>query len=141
MTAPLLLDRDALLALMGASFPQAARAGFVVDAVDADGVSLSWDCGEPQLRPGGTVSGPTLFTLADMGAWLAILSRVGPETLAVTTGLEIHFLRKALPGVVACRARLLKLGKRLAVVSAELSQGDELVAVATVTYARPSTPG
>lgn len=132
------MDAEALWAFLEEQFPQAVRQGFRIDAADASGVTLSWACGEDQLRPGGTVSGPTLMTLADTGAYLVVLSQIGPVALAVTTGLEIHFLRKAEPGLVVARSRAHKVGRKLAVIGVEITQGDELVGVATVTYAIPS---
>lgn len=95
--------------------------------------------GERHLRPGGTVSGPTLFTLADLAAYAVILAHIGPVALAVTTNLSINFLRKPELGPVDAVARLLKLGKRLAVVEILITAGgdNELVAHATATYSIP----
>ena len=71
---------------------------------------------ESMLRPGGTISGPTLMALADCAMYVVLLSAIGPVGLAVTTNLSINFLRKGQPGQdVLAAARLLKLGKRLAV--------------------------
>src|ERR687884_137197 len=67
------------------------------------------------LRPGGTVSGPVLMTLADVAIYVAILASIGWVPLAVTTNLNINFLRKPAPGDLMAECRLLKLGKRLAV--------------------------
>ena len=70
---------------------------------------------ESMLRPGGTISGPTLMALADFAMYMVLLSAIGPVGLAVTTNLSINFLRKGQPGQdVLAAARLLKLGKRLA---------------------------
>lgn len=92
------------------------------------------------LRPGGTLSGPTLMALADTTVYLLVLAHVGRAALAVTSDLSIHFLRK--PGAVdlIAEARLLKLGKKLAVGDVLIySDGDpEPVAHATVGYALPS---
>lgn len=91
-------------------------------------------------RPGGTLSGPTMMMLADTAAWMAILSQIGPVLLAVTTSLHIDFLRKPSLLDVMARARILKLGRKLAVVDVEIfSRGHtDLVAKAQVTYAIPS---
>ncbi|MGH6761452.1 MAG: PaaI family thioesterase [Phyllobacterium sp.] len=101
--------------------------------------SMRLDPGDRHLRPGGTVSGPTLFTLADLAAYAVILAHIGPVALAVTTNLNINFLRKPGLGSVDATARLLKLGKRLAVVEILMTQGGEgdLVAHATATYSIP----
>jgi uncharacterized protein (TIGR00369 family) len=91
------------------------------------------------LRPGGTVSGPTLMMLADASSYALILANLGPVALAVTSSLHINFLHKPQPGDVVATARLLKLGRKLAVCDVTLASGDEpLVAQASVTYAIPS---
>lgn len=94
---------------------------------------------ERHLRPGDTVSGPCLFTLADIGGYACVLAHVGREALAVTTNLNITFMRKAGPGAVEGRTRLLKLGKSLAMFDIELVAGEDhaVVAHATGTYALP----
>ncbi|MFB2553874.1 PaaI family thioesterase [Ensifer soli] len=91
------------------------------------------------LRPGGTVSGPALFTLADVCAYATLIAHIGPVALAVTTNLNISFLRKPALGPLDCRCRILKLGRRLAVLTAEIAApGDQnLVAHATATYSIP----
>ena len=91
------------------------------------------------LRPGGTISGPTIFALADVALYVAILAQIGEVELAVTTNLAINFLRKAGPGDLIGEARLLKLGKRLAVgeIAIFSSSAAEMVAHATGTYSIP----
>ena len=93
--------------------------------------------GEMHLRPGNTVSGPTLMTLADTAAYFCILSLIGPVALTVTTNLHIDFFRKPELGRIEAEARMLKLGKRLAVTAVELFADDALVANASVTYSIP----
>ncbi|MDP3546117.1 MAG: PaaI family thioesterase, partial [Phreatobacter sp.] len=93
-----------------------------------------------QLLPGGTISGPTMMTLADTGLYVAILASIGPVALAVTTNLNINFLRKPDQRDLLAECRLVKLGKRLAVGEVSIwSEGDEeeLVAHATGTYSIP----
>ena len=91
------------------------------------------------LRPGGTIGGPILMGLADLALYAAVMSAVGRMELAVTTSLTINFLRKPAAADVIAEARLLKLGKRLAVGEVELySAGDpEMVAHVTATYSIP----
>jgi uncharacterized protein (TIGR00369 family) len=91
------------------------------------------------LRPGGTISGPAMFTLADVAFYMVVLAHRGPVALAVTTNLNINFLRKPEPGDLLAEARLLKLGKRLAVgeVLITAATGGDLVAYATGTYSIP----
>lgn len=93
------------------------------------------------LRPGGTLSGPSMFTLADLAFYVAVLGALGPVALAVTTNLNINFLRKPLPAPLIADCRMLKLGKRLAVGEVTLrSEGvDEPVAHVTGTYSIPPT--
>lgn len=90
------------------------------------------------VRPGGTVSGPSLFMLCDVAAYMAILAHIGPVGLTVTTNLNINFMHKAAPGWVDCTARLLKLGSRLAVTEMSMADHDgRLTAHATATYSIP----
>jgi uncharacterized protein (TIGR00369 family) len=92
------------------------------------------------LRPGGTVSGPVLMAVADAAMYAALLGQIGPVALAVTTNLNINFLRKPSPDTdVVAEARVLKLGERLAVgeVTIWSDGGEEPVAHATLTYSIP----
>jgi len=91
------------------------------------------------LRPGGTISGPVLMAAADLALYGAVLSLIGPVELAVTTNLNINFLRRPHPGDVIAEARILKLGKRLAVgeVGLYLDGEEDLVAHVTATYSIP----
>ena len=92
-----------------------------------------------RLRPGGTISGPTVFLLADLAIYAVTLSLIGLEPLTVTTDMTIHFLRKPAPAALICTAKVLKSGKRLVVASAEVaSEGSsEPVAHVVGTYAIP----
>jgi uncharacterized protein (TIGR00369 family) len=90
-------------------------------------------------RPIDTVSGPAMMTLADVAVWAAVLSMIGPQEMAVTTNLTMNFLRKAGAVELIAEARVMKMGRRLAVAACELiaAPTDELVAHATATYAIP----
>ncbi len=92
------------------------------------------------LRPGGTISGPSMFALADLSLYIAVLAQIGPVALAVTTNLSINFLRKPEPRDLIGECRLLKLGRRLAVgeVSLFADGSPDLVAHATGTYSIPA---
>jgi len=92
------------------------------------------------LRPGGTISGPSIMALADFTVYLAVLSAVGWVPLAVTTNFNINFLRKPAPGDLLAEARLIKLGKRLAVgeIAIRSDRVEDLVAHATATYSIPA---
>lgn len=133
------MDREALTAFLARDFGQVAEE-LVVERADAAGVTLRLRVGERHLRPGGTVSGPSMFGLADVALYLAILSRLGPVALAVTTNASMDFMRKPAAGRdVRAEARLLKLGRVLAVGDALLfSDGSaEPVARASMTYSIP----
>jgi len=127
-----------LRAFMKREFPQLGDAFELVSLAEGS-ATMRLHADEQHLRPGGTVSGPSLFALADVAAYAAILAHIGPVALAVTTNLNINFLRKPSPGTVEAVARLLKLGKRLAVLDISLTDGadGELVAHATATYSIP----
>ncbi|CTQ34317.1 PaaI family thioesterase [Jannaschia rubra] len=133
------MDAPALTAFLAREFPQVCD-DFRVDRVDMQGVSVTLRVADRHLRPGGTVSGPSMFALADVAVYLAILSRVGPVALAVTTNCSIDFMRKPAAGAdLRCDVRLLKLGRMLAVGDGLLwSEGvDQPVARASLTYSIP----
>ncbi len=133
------MDRDALQAFLGDAFPQVA-ADFTVEEVRPMEVRVRLHVSERNLRPGGTISGPAMFALADVSVYLAILAMIGPEALSVTTNCSIDFMRKPAAGTdLFCEARLLKLGRVLAVGDAMiLSEGMAApVARASLTYSIP----
>ena len=129
-----------LTAFLQAEFPQNRC---TLEELDEDGsVVVAHTVGERELRPGGTVSGPVMMTLADVALYIAILARIGIVPLAVTTNLSINFLRKPRADRrLVARCRLMKLGRTLAVGEVWIySEGeDEPVAHATGTYAIPQT--
>src|SRR5436853_7652407 len=94
---------------------------------------------EQSLRPGGTISGPTMMALTDFAMYVAVLASIGPVPLAVTTNLNINFLRRPTPRDLIAETHLIKLGKRLAVGEVEIycDGEDEMVAHATSTYSIP----
>jgi uncharacterized protein (TIGR00369 family) len=135
----LVMDGPALQAFLQRDFGQVAE-DFAVERVDEAGLTLRLRVAERHLRPGGTVSGPSMFALADVAMYLAILSRIGPVALAVTTNCSVDFMRKPAAGAdMLAQARILKLGRRLAVGDVLLySQGlTDPVARAGLTYAIP----
>ena len=140
--APLepVMDAAALDGFLRAEFPQMFRDGdvFVIEAVGPGAARVRFEPTEHHLRPGGTVSGPSLFTLADVGAYIVTLAHVGPVALAVTTSLTINFLHRPRPGPLRCDARILKRGKRLVVTDVAIADARAtLVAHATATYSVP----
>ena len=135
----LAMDRAALQAFLTAEFPQVADM-FRVEEVGDSLLRVRLIVSDEHLRPGGTVSGPTMFSLADVGVYLAILARIGPKALAVTTNCSIDFMRKPAAGVdLLCDTVLLKLGRVLAVGDCRIySEGDDRpVARASLTYSIP----
>jgi uncharacterized protein (TIGR00369 family) len=114
--------------------------GYDVEHVEQDRIRLRQSVETLMLRPGGTVSGPTLMALADAAAYALVLAHIGPVALAVTSSLTISFLNRPEPVDVVAEAEFLKLGRKLAVVDVRLySEGaDHAIAQATVTYAIPS---
>ncbi len=136
MSEPL-LDAAQLQGILAAAFPGAEIP--LVEEVRSEGVTLALPVGPHHVRPGGTLAGPAMMMLADTAAWCAVMARVGPVVLAVTTSLHIDFLRRPALDDVIARTRMLKLGRRLAVVAVEITTRatGELVAHAQVTYSLP----
>ncbi|MEO0391135.1 MAG: PaaI family thioesterase [Pseudomonadota bacterium] len=135
----LVMDAAALNAFLDSAFPEVADS-FAVEAVSEAETVLRLRVGPQHLRPGGTVSGPSMFGLADVTAYLATLAQIGPRALAVTTNCSIDFMRKPAAGVdLIGRGRVLKLGKTLSVSDVLVySEGMEApVARASLTYAIP----
>lgn len=135
----LAMGREALNEFLDRAFPQIA--GQVrVESLDETGLTARLKVDDRHLRPGGTVSGPSMFALADVAIYLAILARIGEVALAVTTNASIDFMRKPEAGrdlVADCR--ILKLGRMLAVGEVLIrSDGiEEPVARCSMTYAIP----
>ena len=126
-----------------AEFPQSFGSGDTrIEKANGETCLLRQRYSDQMLRPGGTISGPTLMALADCAMYVVLLSAIGPVALAVTTNLNINFLRRGVPGHdVLAEARLLKLGKRLAVGEVTLSSGasPDPIAHVTLTYSIPNT--
>lgn len=121
------------------TFPQ-VKDDFVVERLTPEGIVLRLKISDKHLRPGGTVSGPSMFGLADVAFYFALMSRIGPEALAVTTNVSIDFLRKPMPDAdLLGEARILKIGRQLAAGDVLIrSEGqDEVVARAGLTFSIP----
>lgn len=119
-------------------FPQVCD-DFFIEELSQDEITVRLKVSEKHLRPGGTVSGPSMFGLADVCFYLVILANIGPKALTVTTNCSIDFMRKPEANDIIAKARLLKLGKSLAVGDVLLfSEGmKKPVAHANVTYSIP----
>lgn len=129
--------------LVAQHFPQLAAAGTFIDIEDlgAGTARLRLRSDPRILRPGGTVSGPAMFTLADVGIYVAILGLKGHDALqAVTSNLSISFLSRPQPRDLIAQVQLLKVGRRLAFGEVAIySDGfPDMVAHATATYAMPA---
>jgi acyl-coenzyme A thioesterase PaaI-like protein len=126
-----------IVEFIAAQFPQSKC---VIEAVGNKSATIRHNITEAELRPGGTVSGPVLMTVADVGLYVAILGEIGIVPLAVTTSLNINFLRKpAADKAIIGVCKLIKVGRTLAIGEVALySEGnDEPVAHAVGTYAIP----
>ena len=122
-------------------FPQVfnADSGVSIKEIWHGGALIRQTYRQDFIRPGGTISGPTMMALADFAMYVAVLASIGPVPLAVTTNLSINFLRKPSAADLLAEAKLMKLGKHLAVgeVGIRSAGGAELVAHATSTYSIP----
>ena len=135
----LAMDGPALARFLAAEFPQVAD-DFAIETLTDTLLTVRLRIGDKHLRPGGTVSGPSMFALADVAVYLAILSRIGPRALAVTTNCSIDFMRKPAAATdLVCHCRILKLGRSLALGDCLIYSegGADPVARASLTYAIP----
>ncbi|MDG4903802.1 MULTISPECIES: PaaI family thioesterase [unclassified Mesorhizobium] len=127
--------------LMASVYPQLNDQFSFYEALEVfpGGCTVRLNADQRHLRPGGTVSGPALFTLADIGGYVCVLSHAGPDALSVTTNLNINFMRKAEAGPIDGHCRILKLGKSLMVFDIDIVAGADrhTVAHATGTYSIP----
>ncbi len=133
------LNAAELDAFLQSVFPQIDDYHFHTEHIAEKFLRMRLRYHELHLRPGGTISGPAMMTLADTAMYLLVIAHIGPVPLAVTTNLNINFLRKPAAKDVLAEAKLLKLGSRLAVGEVTiLSEGeDDPVAHATLTYSIP----
>ena len=130
-------SKDELINFFRHDFPQA---DFIIEELGDKSASIRKHITHDHLRPGGTVSGPVLMEMADAALYVAILNEIGLVALAVTTNLNINFLRKpAADRDIIARCKLIKVGKSLVIGEVGLYSdgGDEPVAHAVGTYAIP----
>ena len=140
MKAPALSAKQ-IEQLLGEVFPQAFHgdSGLSIEHVEYGSCRVRQAFHDKQVRPGGTISGPTMMALADFAMYVAVFSAAGAVPLAVTTNLNINFLRKPARADLLAEAKLLKLGQRLAVgeVTIRSAGQDDPVAHVTATYSIP----
>ncbi len=129
---------EELAAYVDEVFPQVAGRFDILD-LEPGCIRLRMRATEADLRPGGTVSGPAMVMLADCAFYFALLGVIGRVPLAVTTNCAIDFMRKPAPGGLTAEARILKLGRALAVGDALLYAGGQPspIARASLTYSIP----
>jgi uncharacterized protein (TIGR00369 family) len=135
----LVLNKEDLSNFLHRVFPQIKK-DFLIDELAESEITMRLLTADRHLRPGGTISGPSMFTLADVCVYAMVLARIGPKALAVTTNCSIDFMRKPAAGAdLIAKGTLLKLGRQLAVGDVLMySQGSgKPVARATLTYAIP----
>lgn len=145
MTTRTAMTAQEIEALFEREFPEIHHGGriFTIEEVGPSFARLRMDFHARNVRPGGTLSGPSLMTLADLALYVAILATIGPVTLAVTTNLNFNFLRKPPQRALVGEARLMKVGRRLIVgeVAATVAGSTDVLCHATGTYAVPSGKG
>ncbi len=124
--------------LIRQGLPVAQDSGFFVQSVDLPQVTCCLPYQADQIRPGNTLSGPTLMTLADATMYALILALDPTQLMAVTHDLHIHFLARPAPQDLTATATLLKAGKRSVVMRVDIFSGEKLVAHATGSYAKVS---
>lgn len=137
---PIRLSAEELNQLLTSAFPSGGREVDLVREVAPGRVKLVRAFNETMLRPGGSISGPVLMSLADTAGYVLVMAHVGPELMAVTSALNMNFLRPAKPGAIHVEGELLSLGRRSAVCDVRIwtESPDRFAAQATVTYARAS---
>lgn len=134
------MNKDELNTFLYKAFPDFEYFGKVHEIKD-EKITFRLKPTKLHIRPGGTISGPTMMMMVDTASWCSILNQIGPEAMAVTTNLNINFLRKpSADAPLDAISSLLKLGKRLAICEVRIEQGDVLVAHGTCTYSIPPRP-
>ena len=124
-------------AILAAELASAAATGMYLSAIGRGKAEIVLPYRDDFLRPGGTIAGPFMMMIADVCMYAVVLSLLGEIKLAVTTNLNINFLRKPANTDLVAKGDIIKLGKRLAVVEVSIYSDDEIVAHATGTYSIP----
>lgn len=124
-------------AILASELPSAAATGVYAREIESGKATVVLPYADNLLRPGGTIAGPHMMMLADVCMYAVVLSLIGEVKLAVTTSLNINFLRKPANSDLVAHGDIIKLGKRLAVLEVSIFSGDEIVAHTTGTYSIP----
>jgi uncharacterized protein (TIGR00369 family) len=131
------ISTEEFTTLVDAELPWAVDAGIEVRSIEYGNVTLALPYHERSIRPGGSISGPHMMLLADACMYAVVLSMIGKVELAVTTSFNINFLRKPSESDLIADGKIIKLGKRLAVLEVSIFSKEEIVAHATGTYSIP----
>lgn len=131
------ISPEAFNALIGEELPSTADSGVYLRGIEPGKAEMVLPYSERLLRPGGTIAGPFMMLLADLCMYAVVLSLLGEIKLAVTTNLNINFLRKPASTDLVAIGTIIKMGKRLAVIEVSIYSEDDIVAHATGTYSIP----
>lgn len=124
-------------ALIDAELPWAVDSGMQLESIEEGKVVMKLPYDHRSTRPGGSISGPHMMMLADASMYAVVLSLIGEVKLAVTTSFNINFLRKPSESDLIAEGKIIKLGRRLAVLEVSVFSNDDIVAHATGTYSIP----
>ena len=134
------ISPEAFNALLARELPSTADTGVYLRSIEPGKADMVLPYSDQLLRPGGTIAGPFMMQLADVCMYAVVLSLIGEVKLAVTTNLNINFLRKPANSDLVAVGEIIKMGKRLAVIEVSIYGDDDIVAHATGTYSIPPKP-
>jgi len=128
---------EAFNTIIASELPSAADSGIYLQSIEPGKAEMVLPYSDHSIRPGGTIAGPFMMMLADVCMYAVVLSLLGKIKLAVTTSLNINFVRKPANSDLIARGNIIKLGKRLAVIEVSIYSDEDIVAHATGTYSIP----
>ncbi len=123
--------------LIASELPSTAQTGVYLRSIEPGKAEMVLPYSDRSVRPGGTIAGPFMMMLADVCMYAVVLSLLGEVKLAVTTSLNINFLRKPANTDLVAVGSIIKMGKRLAVIEVSIYSNDDIVAHTTGTYSIP----
>jgi len=127
-------------AIIASELPLAETTGVFLRSIERGRAEMVLPYSESLIRPGGTIAGPFMMLFADVCMYAVVLSEIGEIKLAVTTSLNINFVRKPANTDLIAIGSVIKMGKRLAVLEVSIYSNDDIVAHATGTYSIPPHP-
>ena len=131
------INIDDFNALIASELPSTAQTGVYLRSIEPGKAEMVLPYSDHSVRPGGSIAGPFMMMLADVCMYAVVLSLLGEVKLAVTTSLNINFLRKPANTELVALGSIIKMGKRLAVIEVSIYSNDDIVAHATGTYSIP----